>query len=171
MEDGALYIEPLIVFKVVEYRGVGTEKIVSPYRSSVQWFPERNVRKADCRTVTHGKLDSSHEGDSPDPGCHCGWYGWYELEKAQSNAQVFRSCVPANFEFVTLAAAWGDVILHAQGLRSEYMSILAFHDGAYPMRDRLKKIAGDMEVPFLRREDLLALAGESGVVIRPEDLR
>lgn len=162
------YISPISAFKVLEYQGAGKERLCSPYRSKYDWWPVKSTRKADCRTTTHGPVNSGH--DAPGETCNCGYYAYYNIEDAKENASCFRTVKPACFELVTLVVAWGQVVLHETGLRSEIMEVVAIHNGYYPLREDLRRIADDMDVPFLVGNELLDMASEIGTLIDPEKL-
>lgn len=129
-------------------------------RTDDRWT--RGVRTARC--------DRHHEGrPAPAQGCSCGIYAWYE--------PAARSASAATAELVAGAVAlWGQIELHAHGMRAEHATIVAL---ALPLsrgskRRRLVAAAAALEVPAVRAGHLRAAACAHGAPIpprmRPPDL-
>jgi hypothetical protein len=165
MDDSPLYIAPFVGFKVLEYVGHGQEHVASPYRSSFWWWPERTREEAHCRTNDSG---AGWNHPSPNDNCQCGYYAYYDFSDACDCAQLFRSTLGSNFEFLVAVAAWGEVILHKSGFRSQFMDVIGVHDGSYPQKGAIRRYAESAGVPFLGRIALEDLARESGILPTPE---
>lgn len=150
-------IGPIIGFKVYEYKGTEGPRILSPYRTTFEWWPNRSLEKADCRVsdshaLTKTKRNIQHK--VPADGHWCGFYMYYELEDAQVNALMFHSTFLEVGVFVCMVAAWGDVVHHESGTRSSNMEIVAFHDGPYDFPQGRQKLAEEMGVPYLSGKKL-----------------
>ncbi len=161
MDESPLYIQPFIAYKVLEHRAFGRGQVVSPYRNSYSWHPERKMLEADCRTNDSG---SGYSHSSPDDTCHCGFYGYYEFEDASNTVQLFARSKSLDCDFVVLVKAWGEVVLHEKGLRSQYMDVIAVHNGHYPRKSAIERYAQEIEVPYLGKNDMEDYAKESGIV-------
>ena len=104
-------------------------------------------------------------GPAPQNGCTCGFYAWY--------APSPRTASAATSELVAGAVAlWGQVELHAHGIRAQHAMIVAL---ALPMswgskRRRLVAAADALEVPAVPARRLRAAALEHGDVI-PRSMR
>ena len=104
--------------------------------------------------------EAAHEGPAPQNGCTCGFYAWY--------APTPRTASAATSELVGGAVAlWGQVELHAHGIRAQHAMIVAL---ALPMswgskRRRLVAVANALEVPAVPARRLRATALEHGDVI------
>ena len=109
--------------------------------------------------------EAAHEGPAPQNGCTCGFYAWY--------APSPRTASAATSELVAGAVAlWGQVELHANGIRAQHAMIVAL---ALPMswgskRRRLVAAADALEVPAVPARRLRAAALEHGDVI-PRSMR
>jgi hypothetical protein len=110
----------------------------------------------------------AHDGPAPQNGCTCGFYAWY--------APTPRTASAATSELVGGAVAlWGQVELHAHGIRAQHAMIVAlalpFSWGA--KRRRLVAVADALEVPAVPARRVKATALEHGDVIprrmRPPD--
>lgn len=154
-------IGPYVGWKCLEYDGRKSPKVVSPYKPSFKWWPERTLVKADCRPTVGGKCDH----DIPDERHSCGYYLYYDLDDAIADAKSFTTTRPIVSNFVAMVCAWGKVIHHDSGLRSSHMEIVALHDGPYSFRDCLKDVASEMGIPCLGRDELYELAKETGVLV------
>jgi hypothetical protein len=109
--------------------------------------------------------EAAHEGPAPQNGCTCGFYAAY--------APTPRGASVMTSELVAGAVAlWGQVELHAHGIRAQYAMIVAL---ALPMswgskRRRLVAVADALEVPAVPARRLRASALEHGDVI-PRSMR
>ena len=109
--------------------------------------------------------EAAHEGPAPQNGCTCGFYAWY--------APSPRTASAGTSELVAGAVAlWGQVELHAHGIRAQHAMIVAL---ALPMswgsKRRLLVAAADaLEVPAVPARRLRAAALEHGAVI-PRSMR
>jgi hypothetical protein len=112
--------------------------------------------------------DDAHTAPAPQNGCTCGFYAWYRPTPRTASA--------ATPDLVAGAVAmWGQVELHAHGIRAQHAMIVAL---ALPMsrgakRRRLVAVADELEVPTVAARRLRAVALEHGDVIprrmRPPD--
>ncbi len=161
MDDSPLYITPFIAYKVLEHRAFGRGQIVSPYRNSYCWFPERKTLEADCRTSDSG---SGWNHPTPNDECHCGFYGYYAFEDAQNTVELFSRSKSIDCDFIVLVKAWGEVVLHEKGLRSQFMDVIAVHSGHYTKKDAIREYAQKIGVPYLNRNELEDYAQERGIV-------
>jgi hypothetical protein len=129
-------------------------------RADDRWRP--GVRSAMCELETHA-------GPAPANGCSCGIYAWYEPPP--------RGASLATRDLVAGAVAlWGQIELHAHGMRAQHALIVAF---ALPFsrgekRRRLLGAAHEFEVPAVPARRLKSAAREQGDLIpqhmRPPDL-
>jgi len=109
--------------------------------------------------------EAAHEGPAPQNGCTCGFYAWY--------APSPRTASAATSELVAGAVAlWGQVELHANGIRAQHAMIVAL---ALPMswgskRRRLVAAPDALEVPAVPARRLRAASLEHGDVI-PRSMR
>lgn len=163
MDDSPLYIQPFIGFKVLEYQSFSQNRVVSPYRHSYAWFPERKPAslEANCRTSDSG---SGWNHPSPNDECHCGFYAYYSFEDARDTVELFARSKSLDCDFVVLVRAWGEVVLHDKGLRSQFMDVIAVHSGHYPQRRAIKEYAEKLGVPYLNRNEMEDYAQERGIV-------
>ena len=127
-------------------------------RSEDRWG--RGVRTATC---------GEHDHVAPQNGCTCGIYTWYSAP-----ARTASVLTP---ELVAGAVAlWGQIELHAHGMRAEHATIVAlalpFSRG--PKRERLIACARALEVTAVPARHLTAAALEHGDPVppwmRPPDL-
>lgn len=161
------YFGPWLGYKILEYLGLGEEKVVSPYRPTYEWWPERTTEAADCRTNDSG---SGWDHPAPEKNCYCGFYAYFGFRDAQENQQLFNTAMPLDVEFVCLVAGWGDVVIHKTGFRSEFMEVLAVHRGPYKHADKLERFAESYGVPYLTRNQMEDYAHECGVLLTPETM-
>jgi hypothetical protein len=112
--------------------------------------------------------DEAHDAPAPLNECTCGFYAWYSPTPRTASA--------ATPDLVAGAVAmWGQVELHAHGMRAQHAMIVAlalpFSWGA--KRRRLLTVARSLEVPTVAARKLKAAALEHGDVIprrmRPPD--
>jgi hypothetical protein len=123
---------------------------------------ERGLQTARCLG------DHAHDGPAPQNGCTCGFYACY--------APTPRTASAATADLVGGAVAlWGQVELHAHGIRAQHAMVVAL---ALPMswgakRRRLVAAARALEVPAVPARRLKAAALEHGDIIprhmRPPD--
>jgi hypothetical protein len=126
-------------------------------RAADRWH--RGVHTAHC-----GKGDH----DAPANGCTCGIYAWY--------GPTPRGASAATADLVAGAvAAWGQIELHAHGMRAQHAMVVAV---ALPLswggkRRRILAAAGALEVPAVPARELKAAALQHGDLIprrmRPPD--
>jgi hypothetical protein len=112
---------------------------------------------------------AAHDHTAPQNGCTCGIYAWYDPPARTASA--------ATPELVAGAVAlWGQIELHAHGMRAEHARLVAL---ALPLsrggkRRRLVSAAGALGVPAVPARRLAAEAGAHGEPIarwmRPPDL-
>jgi hypothetical protein len=112
--------------------------------------------------------DDAHDAPAPQNGCTCGFYAWY--------APPPRTASAATADLVAGAVAlWGQVELHAHGMRAQHAMVVAL---ALPLsrgakRRRLLAVADALEVPAVPARGLKRAALEHGDVIprrmRPPD--
>jgi hypothetical protein len=161
------FIGPYMGFKVLEWDGMGGDRIVSPYRGSHSWWPKRTVFEADCRK-SDSRICTDHK--SPDFDCQCGYYGYLEIDDALNCRSLFRGYGRLNFYFVCLVAGWGDMVTCKNGFRSQYMDIVGVHNFPAPYGDKLKTLATDLDIPLLYRNALSDYAHEYGTVLTEETI-
>jgi hypothetical protein len=160
-----MVLGPYCGFKVLEFDGRTSEKVVSAYKDTFEWWPKRSLEAADCRPANMGVP----EHEVPDEKHTCGFYMYYEIGDAITNAHLFRTARPVVCEFVALVAAWGKVIHHQRGLRSSRMEVLAIHDGPYDFKGKLKDVAELMGIPYLKTPEILGMAKESGAIVQRKE--
>jgi hypothetical protein len=112
---------------------------------------------------------AAHDHAAPQSGCTCGIYAWYDPPARTASA--------ATPDLVAGAVAlWGQIELHARGMRAEHARLVAL---ALPLsragkRDRLIAAAQALGVPAVPARRLAATAGAHGEPIarwmRPPDL-
>ena len=123
-------------------------------RATERW--RRGVHSAQCLTHAH---------DAPAKGCTCGIYAWY--------APTPRGASALTPDLVGGAVAlWGQIELHAHGMRAQHAMIVAL---ALPFsrggkRQRIRAAAGALEVPAVPARRLKAAALAHGDVI-PRQMR
>lgn len=97
--------------------------------------------------------------DIPAVGCACGFYGWHRPEDV-SHGEL-RGCFKA----------WGEIISHDVGIRSEYAEIVVLYDAEQIDTNVLARIADRYKVPIVGSEDeALRYALAQGVAV-PMDFR
>jgi len=129
-------------------------------RADDRW--QRGVQTARCG-------DGGHSGLAPANGCTCGFYAWYEPPPRGASA--------ATPDLVAGAVAlWGQIELHAHGMRAQYAMVVAL---ALPFswggkRRRVLAVAEALEVPAVPARKLKTAALQHGDLIprrmRPPDL-
>ena len=99
-------IRPVIGFR--QWRLVGDE--LWSLHADDRWV--RGVQTAHCLEK------DAHDGPAPQNGCTCGFYAWY--------GPTPRTASAATSELVAGAVAlWGQVELHAHGIRAQHAMIVA----------------------------------------------
>lgn len=162
-----VYLGPFSGFKVFTYLGISNKKIVSPYRSFVEWWPKRSKTEAVCM-MAMGQQGWKHE--APYFNCACGYYAFLSFEQALATLQLRHGIVPANFEFVALVVGWGKTITHDTGFRSQYMEIAAIHRGIYQYQANLDLAAKSLEIPTMHQNEMEDYAQDVGLLLSPETL-
>lgn len=155
-------VGPVVGYKVLESDG---PRVVSCFKRSYEWWPKRTSETADCRPALTG--DRQHW--VPHDRHTCGFYLFYELQRAMHDALEYKSVKNRVYDFVALVAAWGRVVHHERGCRASHMEILAVHNGPYHFRDELESLAAAMDLPFLTTKELQQFAAESGVLLHEEE--
>lgn len=142
-------IVPVIGFR--QWRLHGSE--LWSLRAAERWM--RGVQTARCD-------DGSHAGPAPATTCTCGIYAWYGPPPRGASA--------ATRDLVAGAVAlWGQLELHAHGMRAQHATIVAL---ALPFsrgdkRRRLLAAADALEVPAVPARRLKSAALEHGELIPP----
>ena len=150
-------IRAVIGFRQWRLRGSGLWSL----RADDRW--ERGVHTAYCQS------EPGHDGPAPQNGCTCGIYAWYS--PPPRTASVWTSDLVAG-----AIAAWGQVEVHAHGMRVEHAMVVAlalpFSWGA--KRRNVVAAARALEVDAVPARRLLAVAREHGETVphamRPPDL-
>jgi hypothetical protein len=148
---------PDLVTAVIGYRQWrlrGTE--LWSFRATDRWG--RGVQTAHCDRC-------AHEEPAPANGCTCGIYAWYRPPPRGSSATTADIVAGA-------VALWGQIELHAQGMRAQYAMVVAL---ALPLvrwdkRQRVLAVARALEVPAVPARKLTATALEYGRPI-PRSMR
>lgn len=130
------------------------------FRGTDRWAP--GLQTASCD-------DPRHTTPAPANGCTCGIHAWYEPPPRGASAWTRDLIAGA-------VAVWGQVELHAHGLRAQYATVVAlelpFSRGA--KRRRLLATAEELGVPAVPARKLKPIALEHGEMIphwmRPPDL-
>jgi hypothetical protein len=129
-------------------------------RAADRWH--RGVQTARCHAGTHG-------GGAPANGCTCGFYAWYGPPPRGASAMTPDLVAGA-------VALWGQIELHAHGMRAEHAMVVAL---ALPFsrgvkRRALMAAASVLEVPAVPARRLKDAALRHGDTIprrmRPPDL-
>jgi hypothetical protein len=138
-----------------QWRVVGDE--LWSVRADDRW--RRGVHTAHC--PEHGHI-------APANGCTCGIYAWY--------APTPRGASALTSDLVGGAVAlWGQVELHAHGMRAQHAMVvaLALPFSRWAKRRRIRAVAADLEVAAVPARRLRAVALEHGDIIprrmRPPD--
>ncbi|HEX8105005.1 MAG TPA: hypothetical protein VF533_20455 [Solirubrobacteraceae bacterium] len=154
---------PLVGFRAWR---LGRDRLLSPY-IPCRW--EGRTMHAECydanRSLTRGQgwLDEPHV--SPDPRCQCGIYAYHRPGlRAYYGEWAWAEGI---------IAAWGRVEVHHDGFRAEHARIeaLARPDRADDpaVRATIERIAHELDVPLLARDQLAAAAPAYGGTL-PESL-
>ncbi len=141
-----------------QWRLRGTE--LWSFRGTDRWTP--GLQTATCN-------DPRHSTPAPANGCTCGIYAWYEPPPRGASAWTSDLIAGA-------VAVWGQVELHAHGLRAQYATVVAlelpFSHGA--KRQRLLAAAEQLGVSAVPARKLKRTAFAHGEMIprgmRPPDL-
>jgi hypothetical protein len=130
------------------------------FRATDRW--QRGVQTAHCDKRTH-------DGPAPANGCTCGIYAWYGPTPRGASATTPDLVAGA-------VALWGQIELHAHGMRAQYAIVVAL---ALPFswgdkRRRILAAADALEVPAVPARKLKSTALQHGDLIppwmRPPDL-
>jgi hypothetical protein len=138
-------------------------------RGSELWSVQSDDRWRRGVHTAHCLSEDAHDGPAPQNGCTCGIYAWY--------APPPRTASAGTSDLVAGAiAAWGQVELHAHGMRVEHAMVIAL---ALPFswgtkRRNVIAAARALEVHAVPARRLLAVAREHGETVprtmRPPDL-
>jgi hypothetical protein len=145
-------IEPVIGFRHWSVRG---DRLFSPFRGDTWDQLELHAR---CELGTH------EPSDVPARDCNCGVYAYYE--------QPPRSSAATRELVIGAVAVWGELELHAGGMRASHARILAL--ALPPTRGRKRRqlaaAAHYLEVPAVSFRELGRIARRAGSPA-PRDLR
>jgi hypothetical protein len=160
-------IYPVVGFR--KWRVVG-DQLTSPY-IPLRW--DRPVVRARCFPANRGLLfgegwlDEPH--DAPHPKCRCGVYAWHRLPSPGP--------VPDPGRVFGVAALWGRIEVHADGMRAEHAAIraLGLTSGlGEAHRRRMEAIAVRLSVALVDEAELpsaaLAYGSELPASMLPERL-
>ncbi|HWK28960.1 MAG TPA: hypothetical protein VNS09_20530 [Solirubrobacter sp.] len=106
-----------------------------------------------------------HDHEVPGPACSCGIYAWYRPCPRTGSAGT-RDLVAG------AVALWGEIELHATGMRASHCRIVAF---ALPLshgdkRRRLLETADALGVPAVPHRELRRVAARHGAAV-PDQLK
>ena len=141
------FVEPLIGYR---QWGLHDDALWSPF---VEYMWGRGVNVADCASA------GGHFDPAPAHDCACGLHAWY------------RPCPRLGYATPDLiggaVAMWGEVELHASGMRAQFATIVALvlplaHT---PKRRRLAAIAEALEVEAVSARQLVETARHHGLPI------
>lgn len=114
---------------------------------------------------------------APHPACRCGLYGFYNREAVLARGDDY---VRVGDGVRGVVSAWGDIVLHESGFRSEYMrlealiyepntiSFLGEEIDAMPVYEKICKC---LEVPLIIPEEIESFAREQGLLVLTEQTR
>jgi hypothetical protein len=108
--------------------------IDGPIKAQRGWG--NKVREAECLNEQYNKKLASKmgtHGSAPDPGCSCGFYAYASLEHLRNNLDSYSA------NSVAVVSAWGKVILHEYGFRSQYMKIERLFLSVEELRDAVEE--------------------------------
>lgn len=101
---------PAIEHPAIEYPAQeATFELTSPHRG-MKWKGGVNEARCGAPWMTDG-----HNHVSPDAGCKCGLYSYYDANKVISGGSTV----------LAIVTQWGKIEAHATGMRSQYMKIEA----------------------------------------------
>ncbi|MDP9385319.1 MAG: hypothetical protein M3P50_08825 [Actinomycetota bacterium] len=154
---------PDLVAPVIGFRAwrLGRDRLLSPY-IPCRW--EGRTMHAECydanRTLLRGEGWLAGPHPSPHPSCQCGIYAYHRPGlRAYYGEWAWAEGI---------IAAWGRIEVHADGFRSEHARIEAL---ARPDREEpavaatIERVAADLGVPLLAREELAGAAGSFGATL------
>ena len=118
----------------------------------VEYAWSRGINTARC------EIDVSHADPAPGHECVCGLHAWY------------RPCPRLGYATPDLVggavALWGDVELHATGMRAQHASIVALVlPFARSKRRRIVGVAEELEVEAVPGRELTAVALRHGALL------
>jgi hypothetical protein len=163
--------------------------LASPYQGTEWRKPELRAtcnpeRSATARALTKGlgqkpKLAASvaavlverqrhlPEHRAPDLDCSCGLYAYHEADDPHLESAPL----------IAIVEAWGDLVVHARGFRSEHLRIVALALGeplpgvqGERLIEAARRANAWWKVPLLRTDDLAVSMSEFGSPV-PEELR
>lgn len=156
-------LAPDLVSPVIGFRAwrLGRDRLLSPY-IPCRW--EGRTMHAECydanRTLLRGEGWLAEPHPSPHPSCQCGIYAYHRPGlRAYYGEWAWAEGI---------IAAWGRIEVHADGFRTEHARIEAL---ARPDRDdpsvaaTIERVAADLGVPLLGRDQLAAAAGSFGATL------
>jgi len=144
---------------------VANGKLLSPY-IPCRW--EGRVIHAQCfdanRVLQQGRGWLAAPHASPHPDCQCGVYAY--------DRPGLRSYFGEVWWCEGVIAAWGRVVVHADGWRAEHARVeaLALPSDDPRLAEAVEEIAARLEVPVVERSSLWEVAEEAGGLV-PEALR
>lgn len=163
--------------KVIAYRGWKLDgyKLGSANREQHGGFWNIGPNKAECRIAARRAFiggsglvtDKAPVGhDAPHPDCECGLYAYFDIRRENN---------PHNFHGLLwgAVAAWGDIEVHASGIRSEWAEpVVLGYDPQDPYEEvvRHQAIAGELGLSFVPFAELEAEALKHGQLV-PESMR
>jgi hypothetical protein len=161
-------LAPDLAAPVVGFRTwrIANRRLVSPY-IPCRW--EGRVMRAECfdanRGLVRGEgwLDRAHE--SPHPDCRCGIYAYHTPGP--------RTYFGESWWCGGLVLAWGNLEVHADGLRAQFARVEALSgpESCDPrVRAAVAEVAGRLGVPLVAAEALPELAQALGGTV-PAALR
>lgn len=132
------------------------------------WTP--GINEAKCTPPMQAHFHSSYppilgeEHTAPDPKCGCGLYAMHSVEDAETYYGEPR--------VLGLVIAWGNVEVHATGLRASHARVGALLcDGSLKQQAIVRAVAQKYRVPVVKTNEMLQLvAREHGEPV-PEDMR
>lgn len=80
--------------------------------------------RAECLLRAYGHLLSAHA--APAPGCHCGFNAFHDVGTLLDHAD---ERTVGTFNVIALVRAWGQLEVHAEGFRSEWVEPIAIVKG------------------------------------------
>lgn len=130
-------------------------------RLTLDRWPHNEPLEAGCRPPRIASLArKAEEHDVPDYDCLCGIYAY------KSEDEMWRRSVVSVKSVFGAILAWGRIVEHAHGFRSQYAKPIAFVQRTYPNYDwdqLLEQIADLYGVPVLDPSDLSDYASDFGL--------
>lgn len=148
-------IRPIIGFRQWRVQRLEGTWRLTALMSEVAW--SHRVMTAHCPVGRHASQET------PAVGCTCGLYAWYRPSPRTA---------ALGFEWVNGAVAmWGQIELHATGMRAQHARILALTTPLSPWKKRrMLETAEPLGVPLVPHRELVAVALGDGTLL-PEELR